>query len=57
MRRAYVFGHAFFAPRKAWQSGGRLRREEGLLAAFCPGGEEEGWTALAGSELAVRLGL
>ena len=24
MRRAYVFGHAFFAPRKAWQSGGRL---------------------------------
>ena len=41
----------------ARQSGGRLRREEGLLAAFCPGGEEEGWTALAGSELAVRLGL
>ena len=35
----------------------RLRREEGLLAAFCPGGEEEGLTALAGSELAVRLGL
>ena len=41
----------------ARQSGGRLRRAEGLLAAFCPGGEEEGWTALAGSELAVRLGL
>lgn len=39
------------------QAGGKSWRETGLLAAFCPGGAEEGWTLLLGSDLAGRLGL
>lgn len=39
------------------QAGGRTWRETGLLAAFCPGGAEEGWTLLLGSDLAGRMGL
>ncbi|HJC45550.1 MAG TPA: sigma-E processing peptidase SpoIIGA [Candidatus Faecalibacterium faecigallinarum] len=39
------------------RAGRRCWRETGLLAAFCPGGAEEGWTVLLGSELAGRMGL
>lgn len=39
------------------RAGKKCWRETGLLAAFCPGGAEEGWTLLLGSELAGRLGL
>ena len=39
------------------RAGSRVWRETELLAAFCPGGAEEGWTLLLGSELAGRMGL
>lgn len=39
------------------RSGGRVWRQTGLLAAFCPGGPEEGWSLLLGSDLAGRMGL
>ena len=39
------------------RAGGRLWREKGLLAAFCPGGADEGWTLLLGADLAGRMGL
>ena len=39
------------------QAGGRTWSQTGLLAAFCPGGAEEGWTLLLGSDLAGRMGL
>ena len=39
------------------RAGRRCWRETGLLAAFCPGGAEEGWTVLLGIELAGRMGL
>ena len=39
------------------RAGRRLWRESGLLAAFCPGGPEEGWTLLLGGALAGRMGL
>ena len=39
------------------RAGRRPWRESGLLAAFCPGGPEEGWTLLLGGALAGRMGL
>ncbi len=39
------------------RAGRKVWREIGLLAAFCAGGPEEGWTLLLGADLAGRMGL
>lgn len=39
------------------RKGGRVWRLSGLLAAFCPGDAEEGWTLLLGADAAAQLGM
>lgn len=45
------------AERLTRQSKGRTYRQENLLAAFCAGSNEEGWSLLLGAETAGALGL